>query len=74
MLDADMPALLRKGALAALGAQWDFVYDVLSFRRRGVHIPLRVNQMGDCILSVGSSGEGRWGSGRCSECPASVLE
>ena len=34
-LEAEIPALLRKGALEALGAQLDFENDVLSLLRRG---------------------------------------
>ena len=51
-LDADFPALLRKGAMVALGGQLDFPRDVLILRGHGNAIPLRVNRMGHYILSV----------------------
>ena len=47
-LDAEIPALLRKGALGALGAQLDFEKDTLSCWR----VPLRVNAMGRYVVSV----------------------
>ena len=45
----DISALLRKGALKALGGQPDFPRDV----------PLKVNNIGRYILSVVAFGEGR---------------
>ena len=50
--EADIPALLREGALEALGAQVNFSCDVLSPRGQGVDIPLEVTRMGRCVSSV----------------------
>ena len=47
-LDAEIPAFLRKGALAALGNQLDFEKDALSLMRHGVWATLKVNAMGRC--------------------------
>ena len=58
VLDADIPALLRKGALEALGAQLDFDKDMLSLLRHGVRVPLGVNAMGHYIVSVVEFGRG----------------
>ena len=41
VLDSDIPTLLRRGAMGALGGQSDFPRDVLAPRKRGVTIPLR---------------------------------
>ena len=46
VMDAEIPALLRKGALEALGAQLDFAKDTLLLERRGVCVPLGLNAMG----------------------------
>ena len=51
-LNADIPALLRKGAMEALGGQLDFLRGSLVLRRQGVEIPLAVNRAGHYILSV----------------------
>ena len=51
-LDADIPALLRKGALEALAGQLDFARNTLILGSRGIGIPHRVNAMGHYILSV----------------------
>ena len=51
-LDADSPALLRKGAVEARGGQLDFLRGPLILRQRGAQIPPRVNRVGRCILSV----------------------
>ena len=51
-LDADIPALLRKGASAALAGQSDFARNTLTLGPRGIEIPLKVNAMGHYILSV----------------------
>ena len=51
-LEAASPAFLREGALEALGGQLDISCDVLFLRKRGVGIPLKVNQVGDYVLSV----------------------
>ena len=58
VLDAGIPALLRKGALEALGAQLDFEKDTLSLLRHGICAPLRVNAMGHYIVSVVEFGRG----------------
>ena len=52
VLDADIPGLLRKGTLEALGGQLDFVRDVLSIQTHGVNVPLNVHVMGRYALSV----------------------
>ena len=52
VLDADIPALLRKGALEALAGQLDFARNALTLGSRGVEIPLQVNDAGHYILSV----------------------
>ena len=52
VLEADMPALLRKGAVEALGGQLDFSRDALALRKKGVAIPLRVSRKGRYTLSV----------------------
>ena len=52
MLGAEIPALLREGALEAFGAQVDFGNDVLSLLRHGVKVPLSVNETGHYVLSV----------------------
>ena len=50
--DAEIPALLRKGALVALGGQLDFPRDGLALRKQGVQIPRRMNTTGHYILCV----------------------
>ena len=45
-LDAETPALLREGAMEALGGQLDTSRGVLALRRQGATIPLPVNRMG----------------------------
>ena len=46
VMDAEVPALLRKGALEALGAQLDFAKDTRLLERRGICVPLGLNAMG----------------------------
>ena len=58
LLEADNPALLRKGALEALGGQLDFARDVSAVRNHGVNFPLKVNEMGRRALSVVGFGTG----------------
>ena len=58
VLDADIPAFLRKGAWGALGGQCDFERDILTIRIHGARVPLRVNEMGDYVLSVVEFGQG----------------
>ena len=71
VLDADIPALLRKGAFGSLGGQLESPSDASSLRTQGVDIPLKVNQTGQCILSLVTFGGGRSGSWRGSKFPAS---
>ena len=52
VLDADIPALLCKGALEALAGQLDFARNTLTLGTKGIEIPLKVNEMGHYILSV----------------------
>ena len=52
VLDADIPALLCKGALEALAGQLDFARNTRTLGSRGIAIPLKVNAMGHYILSV----------------------
>ena len=58
VLDADIPALLREGALEALGGQLDFEHDSVTLRKHGVEVPLGVNEMGHYVLSVAQCGKG----------------
>ena len=52
VLEADIPALLRKGAMEKLGGQLDFLHGSRALHPQGVKIPLGVNRMGHYILSV----------------------
>ena len=45
-LEADIPAVLRKGAYGAPCVQLDFSRDISTLRRKGVVIPLGVNRVG----------------------------
>ena len=67
VLDADIPAVLREGALEALGGQLDFERDALSFRTHGMNDPLNANEMGHYVLRVVEFDKGppRWGRGPC---------
>ena len=58
VLDADIPALLCKGALEALGGQLDFERDILAMREHGVDVPLSANEMRHYSLSVAAAGKG----------------
>ena len=49
---AEIPALLRKGAMEAPGWRLDFLRGPLTLRRQGVQIPLRMNRVGRDILSA----------------------
>ena len=51
-MDADIPALLRKGALEAPSGQLDFARNTLTLGTRGIETPLKVNATGHYILSV----------------------
>ena len=57
-LGLDIPAILREGALGALGGRLDFSYDASTRWKRGLDIPLKVNQMGHDVLSVVALGDG----------------
>ena len=56
--DANIPALLRKGALEALGGQLDIERDISPTRKYGVRVPLRVNGAVHYVLSVVEFGKG----------------
>ena len=58
VLGAEIPALLRRGALESPGAQLDCEENTLSLLRHGVRVPLRVNAMGHYIVSVVEFGRG----------------
>ena len=58
VLDAEIPALLRKGPLEALGVQLVIFKDALSLLRHGVCVPLGVNAKGHHIVSVIEFGSG----------------
>ena len=60
-LEADIPALLHKGGMEALGGQLDFSRGASTPRKRGVDIPLKANCMGHYILSVIAFRVGRTG-------------
>ena len=49
-LEPDIPALLRKGALEALGGQLDSERGVLTIRKHGADVPLSVSEMGRFVL------------------------
>ena len=55
-LEANLPALLRGGALEALGGQSDFARVVLTIQSHGADIPLYGNVMGRYILAAVASG------------------
>ena len=58
VLEADIPALLRKVAPDALGGQLDCERGIAAIRNRGVDIPLTVNGTGHYVLSVVAFGRG----------------
>ena len=58
VLDADIPALLRKDAVEALGGQLDFSRDSSVLLKEGVASPLRANMLGDYNLCVVDFGAG----------------
>ena len=73
-LEADIPALLRKGAMEAIGGQLDFLHGSFNLRRRGAQIPPRVNRAGRCILSEVDFRRGpSWRASNCPEASASSL-
>ena len=69
-LESDIPAPCRAGASEAPGGRSDLPCDVLTSRRRGVGLSLKLNCLGHYVLSVVSSGQGR--SQRVDGPPASV--
>ena len=58
VMDAGIPALLRRGALEALGAQMDFAKDTLLLERRGICVPLGLHSMGHYIMGGAEFGRG----------------
>ena len=52
VLEADIPALLRKGASAALGGRLVFEYNISTIRKHGVNALPRANDMAQYVLSV----------------------
>ena len=74
-LDSDIPALLRKGFMEALGGQLDFSRGSLNLRRQRVRTPPRVNRAGQYILSVVDFRKGQSGSAtKCPRASVSVLQ
>ena len=73
MLGADVPMLLRKGALDTLGGHLDFSCDVLTLRELGLGVPLRVNQIGHFYLGVVAPGEERSSAVRGTEFPSAYF-
>ena len=57
-LDADIPELLRKGALEAARGQLDCSRGISTLRKQGANIPLRLTRMGQYIPSAADFGEG----------------
>ena len=58
LLEADIPSFLSNGTLMALGGQPDISSDMLSLRKRGADIPLKIDQMRHYVLSVVAFGDG----------------
>ena len=58
-LEADIPALFRKGVLEALRGQLGSCRCILTLQTQGVGSPLQVNRMGHYVLSAVAFGEGR---------------
>ena len=58
VLGTGLPALLRNGALEALGGQLDCKREILTIRTHGVDIRLTVNEVEHYVLSVVASGRG----------------
>ena len=59
VLDAEIPALLCKGALEALSAQLDFAKGTLWLERHGICVPLGLSDMGHYAMSVAEFRKGR---------------
>ena len=74
VLDAEIPALLRKGALGAPGGHLDLERDISTIPKRSVRVPLRVNEMGHYVLSVVEFGKGPPRSDRGPNLAASYSE
>ena len=74
VLDADIPALSRKGASEALGGRLVFSRDTLASDFRGVEIPLKANDMGHYMLTVEDFDGPRGCGGRGPEFSASMVE
>ena len=74
VVDAEIPALLCKGALEALSAQLDFAKDTLLLERHGVCVPLGPNAMGHYIMSVAEFGRGGTQRARDPQFSASYFE
>ena len=66
--EVDIPALLREGALEALGGNLDFARNVLAIRNHGADSTLKVNEAGHYILSVFARGKGPKCAGREPKC------
>ena len=58
VLEADIPALLRTGALGALGGQFNCERDISTIRNHGADTPLKAHEMGHYVLSVVAFREG----------------
>ena len=74
VLDADVPAPLRKGALGALCGRLDCYQDTLALGLRGVEILLRVNDLGRYFLSAVNFGGRHGGVARSPYFPAAMAE
>ena len=72
--ETDIPPALREGAPGTLGGQLGSSCQVLAPGKRGVDIPLHVNQMGRCVLSVVAFGDGPSTSGGGTEFAAPFAE
>ena len=59
VLEADIPALLRKGVLGARGAQSDVSREISTHRKQGGDILLEVSQMEHYVLGVDAFAGGR---------------
>ena len=72
--DADIPAVLRKGALELLGGRLDFERDIVTNRRREANVPLSVTEMKRYVLSVVEFGRGPPRPDRAPDLAASHFE
>ena len=55
-VEADIPALLRKGAMGALGGQLVVSRDISTLRKQGADNPTRLDNLGPDVLSAVSFG------------------